>query len=137
MYGICDTRYFTLLTARNYYRPRPVDQKKTFLMTENGYNSTWPPVASKRRHINCYSSSCMRRRYCVHNIMTVSSVCGFWCQLPGFRVESSKKNNTSWVVFGRYLFFVGRFYLETVFSFSPPPPLPSIVSFFFLANIIR
>lgn len=56
--------------------------------------------------------------------MTVSSVCGFWCQLLVFRVESNKKNNmkfASWVVFVIIYFPLGVLilYTETVFSFFP------------------
>jgi len=56
--------------------------------------------------------------------MTVSSVCGFWCQLLVFRVESNKKNNmkfASWVVFVVIYFPLGVLilYTETVFSFFP------------------
>lgn len=56
--------------------------------------------------------------------MTVSSVCGFWCQLLVFRVESNKKNNmkfASWVVFVVIYFSSGVFILhtETMFSLFP------------------
>lgn len=70
---------------------------------------------------------------CTQRIMTVSSVCGFWCQLLlVFRVESDKTNNTkltSWVVFVVIRFPLRAFVYRNRFLIFFPS--------YFLANIIR